>query len=418
MGHIVGKDRYRALGRKIDNLTMRVPWNETLYAILKELYTEEEADIAVRMPYGLSTLEAVSRAVGIDNERLRPVLDGMASKGLIMDLAVQGECRYMLSPLIIGIFEFTMMRTGGELETKRWARLFHEYLDGNDRFFAANFGPGKAVAPQRVLPYGETVAPAEYVEVLDYEKAEEIIGGARTCAIGICSCRHEKLHIGQKTCATPLEMCLSLNGSAQYMIQHGFAREAPRGMVDDNLAMAREMGLILCADNVRRDVAFMCFCCGCCCNLLLGISRFGYPHTVVTSSFIATVDRQTCAACGTCVKACPIRAIKSDDDGTALIDEAVCLGCGVCGLQCPHEASKLAKRKQRVLHPETTFERIILQSLERGTLQNFLFSDPNRLTHSFLRGIVGGFLRLPPVKKALMADMLRSSFLAFMQRGK
>lgn len=418
MGHIVGKDRYRALGRKIDNLTMRVPWNETLYAILKELYTEEEANIAVRMPYGLSSLEAVSRAVGVDTERLRPVLDGMASKGLIMDLPVGGECRYMLSPLIIGIFEFTMMRTGGELETKRWARLFHEYLDGNDRFFAANFGPGKAVTPQRVLPYSETVAPAEYVEVLDHEKAEEIIGRAKTFAIGICSCRHEKLHIGQKTCATPLEMCLSLNGSAQYMIRRGFARKAPRGMVDDNLAMAREMGLILCADNVSRDVSFMCFCCGCCCNLLLGISQFGYPHTVVTSSFIATVDRQTCAACGTCVEACPIRAIKSDDDGTALIDDAVCLGCGVCGLQCPHEALKLVKRKRRVLHPETTFERIILQSLERGTLQNFLFSDPNRLTHSFLRGIVGGFLRLPPVKKALMADTLRSSFLAFMQRGK
>jgi hypothetical protein len=28
-----------------------------------------------------------------------------------------------------------------------------------------------------------------------------------------------------------------------------------------------------------------------------------------------------------------------------------------------------------------------------------------------MRGIVGGFLRLPPVKKALMSDTLRSRFL-------
>ncbi len=44
MGHLVGKDVYRKLGRKIDGLTVRAPWNETLYKILKELYTEEEAD--------------------------------------------------------------------------------------------------------------------------------------------------------------------------------------------------------------------------------------------------------------------------------------------------------------------------------------------------------------------------------------
>lgn len=78
---------------------------------------------------------------------------------------------------------------------------------------------------------------------------------------------------------------------------------------------------------------------------------------------------------------------------------------------------RLVKRKQRVLHPETTFERVILASLERGTLQNQLFDDPNRVTHRFLRGLVGGFLRLPPVKQALMSDLLRSRFLNVMRFG-
>jgi Pyruvate/2-oxoacid:ferredoxin oxidoreductase delta subunit len=417
MGHIVGKDVYRGLGRKIDNLTMRAPWNDTLFAILTELYTEEEADIAVRMPFALSTPEEISRVTGVDRDHLRRVLDGLAAKGLVVDVAVGGGYRYILSPLIIGIFEFTMMRTKGELDTKRWAGLFHEYLNGDDTFYAANFGSGQAVSPLRALPYHDAVEPAEYVEVLDHEKAEDVIGRAKTYAVGICSCRHEKMHIGKKTCAVPLEMCLTMNRSAEYMIRHGFAREVPRGAVDDNLAMAKDMGLVLCADNVRRDVSFICFCCGCCCNVLLGISRFGYPNTVVTSSFIAAADRAACAACGTCVEVCPIKAIGSDGEGMAAVDETICLGCGVCGLKCPQGALKLVRRKQRVLLPETTFERIILQCLERGTLQNFLFSDPNRLTHSFLRGIVGGFLRLPPVKKALMTDTLRSSFLAFMQKG-
>jgi len=51
MRHIVGKDvLYRKLGRKIDGLTVRVPWNETLHEILKELYITEEADLIIKMP--------------------------------------------------------------------------------------------------------------------------------------------------------------------------------------------------------------------------------------------------------------------------------------------------------------------------------------------------------------------------------
>ena len=84
---------------------------------------------------------------------------------------------------------------------------------------------------------------------------------------------------------------------------------------------------------------------------------------------------------------------------------------------------KLHKRKQRVLHPETTFERIILQCLERGTLQNQLFDNPSSLTAAFARACLGGFLRLTPVKRALMSDALRSRFLgalkhAAVSRGK
>lgn len=78
---------------------------------------------------------------------------------------------------------------------------------------------------------------------------------------------------------------------------------------------------------------------------------------------------------------------------------------------------KLHKRAQRVLHPETTFERVMLQCLERGTLQNQLLDDPGSKPQAFLRALLGGFLRLAPVKQALMSDALRSRFLAAMRNG-
>jgi hypothetical protein len=96
----------------------------------------------------------------------------------------------------------------------------------------------------------------------------------------------------------------------------------------------------------------------------------------------------------------------------------VCLGCGVCALQCTEtRALRLTNRKQKILHPETTFERIMLQTLERGNLQNQLFDDPASITHRTMRSILGAFLRLPSVKRALMSDMLRSTFLRSLKVG-
>ena len=74
-------------------------------------------------------------------------------------------------------------------------------------------------------------------------------------------------------------------------------------------------------------------------------------------------------------------------------------------------------RDRRVIHPENTFERVILQCLERGTLQNQLFDNPASLTQAFARACLGGFLRLPPVKRALMSDALRSRFLGALKHA-
>jgi Pyruvate/2-oxoacid:ferredoxin oxidoreductase delta subunit len=417
MGHAVRKDIYRKLGRKIDSLTVRAPWNEKLHAILKELYTTEEADLVVKMPYGLADLDRIEKITGYQGSQLRKILDGLCVKGLVMDISINGQFLYALSPLIVGIFEFTMMRTGEGLNTREWARLFHSYLHGDDSVYAANCGDDKRVFPLRTLPYEDAIQESDFVEVLDYEKASAIIENAQSFAIGICSCRHEKLHAGVKKCDIPLETCSTFGLSTRYLTDHAMARFVSKTEMLENLARSKEMGLVLCADNVKKDISFICHCCGCCCNVLLGISKFGYPHTVVTSNFLASSNKETCAQCGTCAETCPINAIKIQFDDNPEIDESICMGCGVCALKCTTGALRLVKRRQRVLHPEDTFERVILQCLERGTLQYQIFSNPQSLTHAFMRGLVGGFLKLTPVKKALMSDTLRSSFLDMMKKG-
>ncbi len=418
MAHLVGKDLYRELGEKIDGLTARAPWNETFRALLEELYSEEDAELIVKMPYGLSRLERLELVTGIPRPRLERQLESLCRRGLVLDLCIRDTYYYAPSPLVIGIFGVTMMRTGPALDQAKCARLFHEYLEEGS-FYAANFGAGQRVSIMRAVPHDGTVAPEPHVEILDYEKATAIVESSDRFSLGLCSCRHEQHHLGKRRCQAPLANCASFGAGADYLVRNGLARSVSKTEALENVARSRELGLVLNADNVQRNATFMCHCCKCCCNALKGISKHGFPHAVVTSSYLAASDRDRCKGCGTCSKRCPIDAIPrvADPDprfrkhGRPEVDESLCLGCGVCVLGCNSSAMKLHPRKQRVFHPENTFERIILGCLERGTLQNQLFDDPTTKQQAFLRAVVGGFLRLPPVKQALMSDALRSRFL-------
>jgi ferredoxin len=422
MGHLVGKDLFRDLGKKIDGLEMRTPWNDRLYAVLKELYTPEEAELVIKMPYGLSTLEKLRKVTGYGEAELQRRLDRLTAKGLVIDLCLRDRYRYAPSPFVVGIFEFTMMRMGPDARPSEWAKLLHDYMDRE--FAAANLGHGERHSSFRALPHEGTVASSEHAEILDHEKASALLAQERRFSIGTCSCRHEKHHLGQKTCDVPLEMCTQFGLAADFMIRNKLAREVTRAEVEEVFALSRAKGLVLVADNVKANMKFVCHCCSCCCNLMRTINEFGYPNLVVTSSYIAQIDGKECSGCEQCVEACPVHAISVPANPAGggptpppKVDEALCLGCGVCALGCSTGACALKKRGQRVIHPETTFERLMLQCLEHGTLQNQIFDDPGRIDHKFMRAFVGAFLRLPRVKQALLGDELRSRFLGVMKAG-
>ena len=54
----------------------------------------------------------------------------------------------------------------------------------------------------------------------------------------------------------------------------------------------------------------------------------------------AIVDKEKCTGCGSCVEACPVDAIKVEND-KAIIDNDECIDCGTCVDECPDEAISL-----------------------------------------------------------------------------
>jgi NAD-dependent dihydropyrimidine dehydrogenase PreA subunit len=377
------------------------------------------------MPYTFSSIERIARVTRYDKSILLGIMDRLTSKGLVIDVFSHGEYYYMPSPLYIGIFEFTLMKTSS-LSTKEKAKFLHAYMKDNNDFYLANFSDDKKVSIMRSLPHEESINLEQYTEILDYEKAYALIKATDTYSLGNCSCRTEKAHVGEKKCDTPFRTCMALGKGADYMIRNQIGQPTSQSEMLEAISISKEYSLVINSDNVQRNPRFICQCCHDCCMTLTAISKYGYPRTIVTSSFIANiVNQDECLGCGKCSNACPINAIKIVEDDNAksknkkvpVIEKNICLGCGVCALNCKNSALRLIKREQKVIHPETTFERVMMQSLERGTLQNQLFDEPGSITHKTMRYILGAFLNLDPVKQALMSDTLRSSFLRTMKMG-
>ena len=76
MGHIHnGNGAYGRLQKRLDRFPIGAPPAAALYEILKRLYTEEEAEIAARMPIAPIGLDGIARRTKKSPAHLLPILD-------------------------------------------------------------------------------------------------------------------------------------------------------------------------------------------------------------------------------------------------------------------------------------------------------------------------------------------------------
>jgi len=343
MGHHLGsKSSIVPLIDRLNKYPIGLVDNEKLRQILAILFSEEEAFIASQFPLEEATLLELSRRTKINPERLEPILNGMAEKGLVMDMPYGKKTYYLLMPGLIGFFEFTFMKHRADLPVAELARLMHEYLHDDPQSGQAKEFFGSKTQLTRSLPYEEHIPVSSTITT--YESAREIIKNASFGAVGMCYCRHKKEHLEQ-TCdkGAPVEnICISLGTGARFLARRGFAEQKTTEELLAIIDQARDLNLTHITDNIRHKPSFICNCCSCCCELLAGIHE-GYTDGVAKANFTIHLDEEACTDCGVCVKACNAKALelRKENQRKLKILEDVCLGCGACISSCPSGALSL-----------------------------------------------------------------------------
>ncbi len=417
MAHHTLKSGYSRLAERLNRYPQGAPPSQLLFKILSLLFSEKEAERVALLPIKPVTAAQASQVWKISETESRKLLNELAGRAILVDMELNGRQVYVLPPPMAGFFEFSLMRTRGDIDQKLLSELFYQYMNVEEDFIRELFTKGETQLG-RTFIHEPVLSSADALHVLDYERASEVIKTASHIGIGTCYCRH-KMHHMDKACAAPMEICMTFNSTASSLIKHGHARQVEVAEGLDLLQQAYDHNLVQFGENVREDVNFICNCCGCCCEAMIAARRFTILNPVHTTNFIPQIEQSDCNGCGKCVNICPVEALglTSANDPqrpprkhASLIEER-CLGCGLCVRNCPQQIIHMKARPERVLTPLNGVHRAVVMAVERDKLQNLIFDNQALLSHRALAAVLGAILRLPPIKRMMASKQMKSRYL-------
>jgi ferredoxin len=408
---------YAPLAARLNRFPQGAPSSGLLFRILNILFSEQEAALVAQLPIKPFTAEKAASIWKLSPADARRHLDALADRAILLDTTHNGITTYILPPPMAGFFEFSMMRTRGDIDQKLLSELFYQYMNVEEDFIKSLFTNGETQLG-RVFVHEPVIPVDNSTQVLDYERASEVIRSAAHRGISMCYCRHKMQHV-DRDCDAPMDICMTFNNSADSLIRHGFARQVDVSEGLDLLQQAYEANLVQFGENIQNGVNFICNCCGCCCEALIAARRFGMLHPVHTTNYLPKVDSRNCTGCGLCVRACPVEAIglvSANDPRLpkrqkARVNEEICLGCGLCARACKNTSLTLVPRSERVVTPVDSTHRAVLMAVERGVLQNLVFDNHALVSHRAMAAILGVILKLPPVKQAMASKQMKSRYL-------
>ncbi len=302
--------------------------------LLQEIFRPDQARLAGTLSERFESADEIARRQQLHPDDTETALLGMARRGLVWVKGTPERKEFRLAPFVVGIYEAQLARMD-----ERLAALVDAYLQDGGAVGIMGAEP----AIHRVLPAQASLKP-EWV--LPYEDVKRILSTAKTFRVRDCICRVHMDKIG-RDCDFPLNMCLSYSTQERPPSPKDISREQAFELLD----RAEEVGLVHTVSNVQvgallpHENGYVCNCCGCCCLVLRGITKWGVANSVAHASYRARLDAGTCTDCGICVDRCQVNALARTPEGVVL-DPARCIGCGLCVSTCPTEAMQLERRPE------------------------------------------------------------------------
>lgn len=337
----MGVEVYRKLQEHLNQHPMGFPATKSgvEIALLKKLFTEEEAQIALGMIPQPEPAEEIAIRLGYSPQDLPQKLQEMARKGLIMRRKIKDKELFNLEPYLVGIYEFQICRLDRELidlhEQYRKEGLGMEVMGSKTPYF-------------RIIPVEKSI-PSGF-KVLPYEKIANIIERAETIAVTDCLCRTKQKMLG-KGCSHTIQNCLIFSPWAEYYLENGWpAKKLSKEEARELLSQAEEEGLVHTSQNTASDPWFICNCCSCSCGVLGAVNNLKLHNQIGRSCYLARVDEDLCVGCEDCLQRCQFGAL-SIENNVAKVNPAFCMGCGLCKPTCPVEAISLIRKPEEQITP-------------------------------------------------------------------
>jgi len=356
------QDVYTRLEEHLSRLGMGYPPSENLVEILKENFTELEAEVALAIPNRVIPMKPVGiekirkgMRINLDRKALVETLEHLYSEGLLFCGETEnGEKGYALLQVGYGFPQTFFWKGEDTPQARKMAKMISKYFNRNVMLQAYSHSGTK---PYRYIPVKQSIK-ADKQAVLPHHMIQPVIEKAHLIAVAHCPCRVAYKLVG-RGCEHPTEVCMKFNDLARYVIDKGLAREITRTEAFEIIKMSEEAGLVHFVDNAGGDIRHNCNCCGCACWNVGNIKRRKIPRdTLMATYFLRETDVEKCILCGECMEICPVDALSIEDDAI-VVDEEWCIGCGVCSTVCPADAARMKIRPDNTGElPAATFREL------------------------------------------------------------
>lgn len=355
----MSENLYEDLRELLDTHPVGCPYAPAIIDILKILFTEKEAQVALGLGFRPFNIDEIARRSGIEPEEATNRLKSLADRGLVFTHKKKNEVRYALLNAI-QIFENPYRKGVQDTTIKKLTPLWKEY---NTKSLQSLGGTSTSLL--RVVPIEKSIDAR--AEILTYENVYEMIDKARVVGISRCACREL-----EQNCNSPREGCMLFDTTCTYLVEHGFGRYLTKDEMKKKLREFDEMGLVRQVNNTSDRLEILCHCCSCCCRILSALKDYNNPRVLTRSAYIPVRDLEKCIGCGICAdERCPVDAIQMDEEKPVVIIER-CIGCGLCSTGCPQAAIRM-ERSVDIPEPPASYMDLGLRLLqEKGKMEKFI----------------------------------------------